>query len=149
MYLLDTNVVSLVAPTKRRTRADEDLADWIVAHGDDLWLSTITAAEIEDGIMKAARLGAARKARNLAEWWDEIRHFYADRILPFDLETAREAGRLLDVARAAGISPGFEDIAIAATGHRHGLTVLTGNERDFRPLGVTYHNPFASLPNGG
>lgn len=106
----------------------------------------ITAAEIEDGIAKAARTGATKKARDLAKWWGEIRHFYASQILPIDLETARETGRLMDVARAAGINPGFEDIAIAATGSRYGLTVLTGNEKDFGPLGVAYRNPFAALP---
>lgn len=56
-----------------------------------------------------------------------------------------ETGRLTDTARAAGINPGFEDIAIAATGSRYRLTVLTGNEKGFGPLGVAYHNPFAAL----
>lgn len=146
MYLLDTNVLSLAAPSKRQTETTQALAEWLLSHGDELWLSVITAAEIEDGIAKAARTGATRKARDLAEWWGEIRHFYANQILPIDLETARETGRLMDVARAAGINPGFEDIAIAATGSRYGLTVLTGNEKDFGPLGVAYHNPFAALP---
>ena len=146
MFLLDTNVVSVVAPTRRRSAADEALAAWLVKRSDDLWLSVITAAEVEDGIAKAARLGATRKARDLAEWWGEIQHFYSSRILPLDLETARETGRLMDVARAASISPGFEDLAIAATGLQHGLTVLTANEKDFAPLGVAVVNPFVGLP---
>jgi hypothetical protein len=45
-----------------------------------------------------------------------------------------------------GISPGFEDIAVAATGKQHDLIVLTENEKDFRPLGVRYQNPFVGLP---
>ena len=146
MYLLDTNVISLNAPSKRRTRADEALAQWIVDRSGDIWLSVISAAEIESGIAKAARTGARKKARDLAEWWGEIRHYHASRILPLDLETALETGRLMDVALAAGISPGFEDIAIAATGRRNKLIVLTQNEKDFRPLGVDFVNPFAELP---
>jgi predicted nucleic acid-binding protein len=51
----------------------------------------------------------------------------------------------MDVARAAGISPGFEDIAIAATARCHGLCVLTRNIRDFSPLGVDVRNPFEGL----
>lgn len=78
----------------------------------------ITAAEIEDGIAKAARMGATKKTDDIAEWWSEIRHFYGSQMLPLDLETTRETGRLTDTARAAGINPGFEDIAIAATGSR-------------------------------
>ena len=111
----------------------------------DLWLSVITASEIEDGIANATRLGATRKANALTEWWGEIRHYYHRRILPLDLEAATLAGRLMSIARSAGISPGFEDIAIAATGRQHDLVVLTANEKDFRPLGVKFHNPFLGL----
>ncbi|WP_027059036.1 type II toxin-antitoxin system VapC family toxin [Mesorhizobium loti] len=142
MYLLDTNVVSLLAPSKHRTPADDALVAWIVDRSSDLWLSVITAAEIEDGIAHATRVGATRKAAALTEWWGEIRHYYRSRILPMDLETATVTGQLMAVARSAGISPGFEDIAIAATGRQHDLVVLTDNEKDFRPLGVKYQNPF-------
>jgi toxin FitB len=145
-YLLDRNIVSLLAPSKRLGEPEVKLAAWIIRRSDDLWLSVITAAEIEDGIARAARVGATRKSRDLAEWWGEIRHYYGDRILPLDLETAREAGRLLDIARAAGISPGFEDVAIAATGKRHGLAVFTLNTGDFRPLGVDVVNPIEQPP---
>lgn len=146
-YLLDTNVISLLAPSRRRSGDAERLAAWIVDHSEALWLSVVTAAEVESGIAKAARMGAARKARDLTEWWGEVRHYYSERILPLDLETAEETGRLLDLARAAGISPGFEDLAIAATGKRHGLAVLTQNDKDFRPLGIDVVNPLAALPD--
>lgn len=69
---------------------------------------------------------------------------YRDRILPFDLACAAEAGRLLDFARA--FDPGYEDIAIAATAKVHGLTLLTANVRHFEPLGVPVINPFVTLP---
>ena len=106
----------------------------------------ITSAEIEDGIANAKRTGATKKAAALAEWWGEIRHYHRDRILHFDLETATITGQLMTVARSAGISPGFEDIAITATGRQHDLIVLTHNEKEFRPLGVRYQNPFIGLP---
>ncbi|TPJ52469.1 type II toxin-antitoxin system VapC family toxin [Mesorhizobium sp. B2-6-4] len=146
MYLLDTNVVSLLAPSRRRTPSDERLVAWIVDRSSDLWLSVITSAEIEDGIANAKRTGATKKAAALAEWWGEIRHYYGSRILPLDLETATITGQLTAVARGAGISPGFEDIAIAATATQHDLVVLTDNEKDFRPLGVRCQNPFIGLP---
>jgi predicted nucleic acid-binding protein len=146
MYLLDTDIVSLIAPTKRRTKGDEAVAEWIVKRSPDLWLSVITAAEIEDGISNANRAGATRKSRNLDEWWRELRHYYSNRFLPLDLDTARLTGQFMTIARAAGINPGFEDIAIAATAQKNDLIVLTTNEKDFRPLGVRYHNPFEKLP---
>jgi predicted nucleic acid-binding protein len=144
LYLLDTNVVSHIAP--RRTNADAELAEWIRSRSDDLWLSVITAAEIEDGIAKASRAGATKKAADLAGWWGEVRHYYAGRILPLDLATAQETGRLMDRARAAGIDPGFEDLAIAATGKLNDLIVLTRNIKDFKPLGTKFLNPFEALP---
>lgn len=146
MYLLDTNVISLIAPTRRRTAADEELAEWIESRSDDLWLSVATAAEIEDGIAKATRLGAIRKAESLAKWWDAVSHYYASRILPLDLAAAKETGRLMDKARAAGITPGFEDISIAATAKVNDLIVLTQNTKDFRPLGIEFLDPFEALP---
>jgi toxin FitB len=146
VFLLDTNIISLVAPSRRVGAAEQRLADWLIASTDSLFLSVVTAAEIEDGIAKAARGGATRKAANLAEWWGEIRHYWHDRILPIDLDTAIETGRLMDKARAAGIAPGLEDLAIAATGSVRSLTILTVNEKDFGPLGVDYLNPIKVQP---
>ena len=141
MYLLDTNVISRAAPARRQDAQDERLAEWIVVNTDSLFLSVITAAEICDGIAKARRTGATRKAAMLSEWWGEIVHYWAGRILTLDIEVATEAGRLVDRARGAGIDPGFEDVAIAATGAVHSLTVVTFNDRDFRPLGVSVATP--------
>lgn len=143
MYLLDTNVVSRIAPARRRTEHDEKLAGWIVTNTGELFLSVVTAAEIENGIAGVRRAGATRKADALGEWWGEILHYWGDRILPLDLAAGRETGRLLDRARAAGIDPGFEDAAIAATASVRSLTVLTFNDKDFRPLGVPVLDPFA------
>jgi len=109
--------------------------------------SVITAAEILDGIAKAKRTGATRKAAELAAWWQELSHYWSSRILPIDLAVAGDIGRLLDVARAAGEAPGFEDIAIAATAAVHRLTVLTANEKHFRALGIAFANPLVALPS--
>lgn len=143
MYLLDTNIVSADAPTKRRVGV-EAFAAWMRANGDRLHLSAITIAEIEAGIARAARIGATAKAERLRRWLSAVEHFHAGRILPFGVEEARHAGLMLDRARAH--DPGFEDIAIAATAAAHGLTVLTANERHFEPLGVPLANPLKRLP---
>lgn len=113
-------------------------------NADHLYISAVTVAEIEAGIARAVRIGATTKAERLRHWLDAIEHFYAGRILPFDIEAARAAGAILDRARAH--DPGFEDIAIAATAAAHGLTVLTANERHFAPLGVPSANPLKRLP---
>ncbi len=143
LYLLDTNIVSVDAPTKRQVGADA-FAAWMRANSDRLYLSAITVAEIEAGIARAVRIGATTKAEHLRRWLAAVEHFYAGHILPFGIEEARHAGLMLDRARAH--DPGFEDIAIAATAAAHGLTVLTANERHFEPLGVPLANPLKQLP---
>lgn len=143
MYLLDTNIVSADAPAKRRVGADA-FAAWVREHGDHLYLSTVTIAEIEAGIARAIRIGATAKADRLGRWLAAVEQLYAGRILPFGIAEARQAGAILDGARAH--DPGFEDIAIAATAAARGYIVLTANERHFAPLGVPHCNPLQRLP---
>jgi predicted nucleic acid-binding protein len=142
MFLVDTNVISALAPSKRADA--KDLAIWLDQASPHLFLSVITAAEVAAGIAKAEREGASAKARSLGEWWQAVEHFYAEKVLPFDLRCAPLVGRMLDRARAH--RPGFEDIAIAATAQAHALTVLTRNLRHFVPLGVSALDPFQGLP---
>jgi len=144
VYLVDTDVISAGAPSKRRTPAA--LILWMDRNSDRLFLSTITIAEIADGIAKARREGARRKAADLTGWLEAVLHLYGDRVLPFDVSAARMAGTLSDRARSKGQSPGFPDLAIAATAAARQLTVLTGNLRHFTPLGVAVHNPLDTLP---
>ena len=143
MYLADTNVISAGAP--RRIGA-VNLVQWMDEHSASLYLSVVSIAEIEDGIAKARREKAQRKAAELAAWLELLLHLYANRILAFDLFAARIAGGLSDMARSQGTEPGFGDLAIAATARRHGLTILTRNTRHFTPLGVPVVNPFEELP---
>ena len=79
----------------------------------------------------------------MTEWFERMLSFYADRVLPFDLEAARLAGALGDTAQARGRNPGFADVAIAAIAKARGLVILTVNQRHFEPLPVEALNPFA------
>jgi predicted nucleic acid-binding protein len=142
VFLVDTNIISAMAPSKRDR--NERLAAWLDRAAPYLFLSAITAAEITGGIAKAEREGATKKAATLQDWWQAVEHLYADRLLAFDVTVAQVAGRILDRTRAVDV--GFEDIAIAATAETHGLTVLTANERHFEPLGVAFVNPLKALP---
>jgi hypothetical protein len=118
-------------------------ADWFDNRTDQLYLSVITAVEIEAGIAKLVRTGSTRRAGALRIWFERVMAIYADRILSFDLAAARIAGALSDTAEAAGRHPGFADVAIAATAKSRELVVVTLNRRHFEPLGVEIVNPFA------
>ena len=145
-YLVDTNVISAVAPTTVVKRAD--VIEWMDSHSSNLFLSAVTIAEIAEGIAKAKRQGAKRKASDLSAWLRAVLHLYGDRVLPLDGPTAEIAGAVADLARGRGHSPSFADIAIAATARRHGLTILSCNERHFVPMEADILNPFRALPTG-
>jgi toxin FitB len=142
MFLVDTNIISAVAPTKRER--NQPLEDWLERASEWLYVSVVTSVEIRAGILKAKREGATKKASTLTEWWRTLEHLYASRFLTFDLAAAEVAAAMIDRSRAHDM--GFEDIAIAATAEVHGLTVLTDNERHFLPLGVAMLNPLKALP---
>jgi predicted nucleic acid-binding protein len=144
-YLVDTNVISVGAPGTAARRPE--IVEWMDAHSDDLFLSAVTIAEIADGIAKAKREGAKRKASDLSAWLQTVLHLYSDRVLPFDTPTAEIAGALADLARGHGHSPGFADVAIAATARHHGLTILSRNDRHFAPMTVVVIDPFQKLPS--
>jgi predicted nucleic acid-binding protein len=142
MFLLDTNIISAIAPARKADRAA--LATWLDKASEYLFLSVVTVSEIAAGIVKAEREGATTKAALLRNWWQAVEHLYGQKVLPFDLRAAHAAGSILDRARAH--RPGFEDIAIAGTAEVHGLTILTDNERRFAPFGVPMLNPLKNLP---
>ena len=144
MYLVDTDVLSVGAPG--RSERPAALVEWMDAHSDGLFLSAVTVAEISDGIAKVKRTGSASRASSLGNWLELVLHLYGERVLPFDVSAARLAGELTDKARAAGHSPGFADVAIAATARCHGMTILTRNLRHFTPLDIPAIDPFEGLP---
>src|ERR1700691_5838652 len=63
---------------------------------------------------------------------------YGDRVVPFDLPTARRWGAL-----SAALGNDSADLMIAATALEHGLSVVTGNSSDFEPTGVAVIAPFS------
>jgi hypothetical protein len=65
-YLVDTNVISIAAPTAAVKPLE--LVRWMDSHSEDLFLSAISVAEIADGIAKVSREGAKRKASDLSAW---------------------------------------------------------------------------------
>lgn len=142
MFLLDTNVVSALAP--HNVDRHPELVAWMRRNDRLLRLSVVTASEVEAGIAKAVRTGARAKSASLRKWWAGLVELYDDRILQVDLRIAEAAGQMLDEARAH--DPGYEDILIAATARVHGMTVLTRNERHFASLGMDAVDPFVRLP---
>ena len=102
-------------------------------------MSVLTVGEIIKGI---SLLGSGRKRESLQRWVQGIEAYYADRILPVDLEVCTIWGELTANARARGITVPAIDGLIAASAHRHGLHLMTRNIADFETIGVMLLNPW-------
>ncbi|OQM73352.1 type II toxin-antitoxin system VapC family toxin [Manganibacter manganicus] len=135
-YLLDTNVVSLLSPS--RAEASTDLFAWLdkAAETAEFFLSVVTVHEIERGIILLERKGASAKARELRYWMDGLFTTYEDRIIPIDPVVSALSGKLEAEVIAAGHSPGMADALIAGTAKAHDLTVVTLNLKHFEPFGI-------------
>jgi predicted nucleic acid-binding protein len=147
MYLLDTNILSVLSPKPIQAPNERAVQAWIEATSSELFLSVISISEIELGIAKANRQGASRKAEALMQWLAGITHLYGGRLLSLDIEAARLTGRLLDRAYGRGWDPGYEDAAIAATAVARGFTVVTRNTRHFQTMDVPCLDPYVALPS--
>jgi len=137
MFLLDTVVLS---ETRKRSR-DPSVVTWLSQQRDaDLFLSVVTIGEIERGIAQQQTRNPDF-AKTLSKWLDRVLTLYGDRILPVDTATARRWGELSTALSAVHGNNGA-DLLIAASALTHGLTVVTRNERHFRPTGVDVCNPW-------
>ena len=138
MFLVDTDVLS--ALTKRRR--DANVVAWIGRQRPgDLFVSVISIGEIERGVA-LQRAKEQDFASMLAIWLDDLLNIYGDRVLPFDLASARRWGRL-----SAALARKDADLQIAATALEYGLTVVTRNVAHFEPTGVAVLDPFAASPH--
>lgn len=140
-YLLDTNVVSMLSPS--RAEASERFLDWLErADGDGrVFLSVVTLHEIEKGIMLLDGKGATAKAAGLRVWLSGLIAAYDDKILGLDISAASLSGRAESKAVADGHDPGMADAIIAGIAQAYDLTVITRNVKHFRPFGIRVASP--------
>jgi predicted nucleic acid-binding protein len=66
-FLVDTDVLSAGAPSK--AQPIPELIEWMDRNSENLYVSVVTIAEIEDGIAKSGREGARRKLRAFGNGW--------------------------------------------------------------------------------
>jgi predicted nucleic acid-binding protein len=137
MFLIDTVTLSEL----RRRERDPMVVKWFERQRTtDLFLSVISIGEIERGIARQ-RATDPGFAGALADWLDRVLTLYGERVVPFDLRTARRWGAL-----SAALGNESADLMIAATALEHGLTVVTRNVSDFGPAGVAVLDPFSRRP---
>lgn len=137
-WLLDTNVISEL----RKPDCNIRVRDWSERQNpSSLFLSIVTIAEIRYGI---ERLPAAASLRMRLETWlaDELRPWFADRLLAVDEEVFLTWRRLMEQGRTKNHTFSQPDLFISATALLHDLCVVTRNVADFVLAGVPVLNPW-------
>jgi hypothetical protein len=145
MYLLDTNIVSMLDP-RRHARAP-NLVDWLERNGASLFLSVLTIVEMDARVLKLRRERKRKRADELAGLVTSIQTEFGERVLAVDVETARHVARLGEMTHRHPVA--LPDLIIAATAVRHGLVLLTHNMAHLGRLGIAARDPHVELPPDG
>ena len=132
MYLLDTNIVSEL----RRKKPHGAVVAWLHSVDDkDLYLASVTLAEIQAGI-ELTREQNAERAAELEVWLDDVAATY--NILNLDGSAFRTWAKLMHKKSDTL----YEDGMIAAIAKANKLIVVTRNITDFAAFDVPLLNPF-------
>ena len=137
-WLLDTNVISEL----RKLDCDARVKAWSDGQNPtSLYLSKVTIAEIRYGIERLPAVAASR--RRLHAWLtNELRPWFADRLLEVDEDVLLIWRRLVEEGKAMRHTFLQPDLFIAATAVLHDLCVVTRNVNDFSRTGVPLLNPW-------
>ena len=137
-WLLDADV--LCQPAK--ANGNRAVIAWLEREQEDCYTSTIVIAQIAYWI----RSKEGRARQQLRAWLTRSVEAMEGRILSFNVATAHVWADQRLLLEQAGQRMPVEDSYIAATARRHGLTIVTGNDKDFCRPGLTVFNPFKELP---
>jgi predicted nucleic acid-binding protein len=136
-WLVDTDV--LCQPVK--TNGHHGVIAWLEREQSECYTSAVVIAQVAYWI----RTKEGRARARLQAWLRQSIEAMEGRILSFNIGTAHVWADQKFLLEQAGRRMPVEDSFIAATARRHGLTIVTGNERDFQRPGLTVFNPFKEL----
>ena len=140
-YLLDTNIISNVI----KPAPSQALLAWLGAQkDDDLFIASLTVAEIQRGILEKP---AGRKRSALDAWFsgpEGPRALFAGRILSFDERAGLHWARLMADAKVLGRPRSALDMIIASIAAANDCVVVTDNEKDFAD--IAFVNPLRADP---
>jgi predicted nucleic acid-binding protein len=138
-FLLDTNIISNVT----RPSPSPALLAWMADQtDDDLYISSLTVAEIRRGVLEKP---AGRRRRELEAWFagpEGPQALFAGRVLAFDEKAALAWAQLMANGSARGRPRSALDTIIAAIAETNDCVVVSDNEKDFE--GVRVVNPIRS-----
>jgi predicted nucleic acid-binding protein len=133
-WLLDADVLS--QPAKRY--GDLKVLAWLAQEETRIYTSAVVIAQFAYWVR--CKEGKQREA--LQAWLRELIDSLEGRIHGFNVGVAHVWADQRLLLEQAGQRMPIEDSYIAATARRHGLTIVTGNDKHFRRPGLRVFNPF-------
>jgi toxin FitB len=135
--LLDTDVICQPA----RRHGDARVIAWLEEEQDRCYTSAVVIAHLAYWVH--TKDGQQRQAPQA--WLTRLVESLGGRIHGFNVSVAQVRAEQERSLEKAGRRMPIEDSYIAATARRHGPTIATGNDRDFRRPGIMVFNPFQEL----
>ena len=136
-WLLDTDVIC--QPAKRR--GDPRVVAWLEQEKVNCYTSAVVIAQLAYWV----RSKEGRQRDALQTWLTRLIDAMQGRIHGFNVSVAHVWAEQEHLLERAGRRMPVEDSYIAATARRYGLTIVTGNDRDFRRPRLNVFNPFKEL----
>ena len=115
---------------------------WLEREQAESYTSAIVIAQISYWV----RTKEGRSRERLQDWLSRSIDALEGRILSFNTSVALVWADQKTELENVGLPMPIEDSLIAATARRHGLTIVTGNDKNFRRPGLKVFNPFKELP---
>ncbi len=137
-WLLVADVLS--QPAKRS--GDLRVVEWLEAEEPRCYTSAVVIGQLAFWVR--TKRGAQRAT--LQAWLRRLVNSFEGKIIGFNVAIAHVWAEQKAALEEAGQRMPVEDSFIAATARRHHLTVVTGNDKDFRRPGLKVFNPFKDLP---
>lgn len=137
-WLLDTDVLS--QPAKRN--GDPHVIAWLKQEKDHCYTSAVVIAQMAFWV----RSKQGRQRTELQQWLTRLIEAMQGRIHGFNVGVAHVWADQEHLLTKSGQPMPIEDSYIAATARKYGLTIATGNDKDFRRPGLKVFNPFKVLP---
>jgi toxin FitB len=133
-HLVDANVLSEAT----KPEPDPRVVEWLRKNERSIVVDPVILGEVRFGILLLAR--GARRSK-LERWFEEG----VGRIqcLPWDSTVGLHWAQLLADLRRRGRPMSIKDSLIAASALTHDLTLVTLNQRDFKPAQVKLADPSA------
>ncbi|HEV2330824.1 MAG TPA: type II toxin-antitoxin system VapC family toxin [Verrucomicrobiae bacterium] len=135
MFVADTDLISEL----RQKAPNPKVLQWMHDHDHELFLTAVTIGEIKKGVEPYPE---GRKKHELSAWFGSLLQDFEGYILEYSRDEGLVWGTLYATAQKAGRKPPAFDSLNAAIALRHGLTLVTRNEKDYTATPVKVFNPW-------